>query len=52
MAPESGDSSGGERPKPPPDYKVYKSRRGLSLGKPDLSSLREKVRPKGQKDPG
>ena len=47
MAPESGDSSGGERPKPPPDYKVYKSRRGLSLSKPDLGSLREKVRPKG-----
>jgi LCP family protein required for cell wall assembly len=51
MAPESGDSSGGERPKPPPDYKVYKARRGLSVGKPDLSSLREKVRPKGEKDP-
>ncbi len=51
MAPESGDSSGGERPKPPPDYKVYKSRRGLSVGKPDLSSLREKVRPKGEKGP-
>jgi LCP family protein required for cell wall assembly len=51
MAPESGDSGGGERPKPPPDYKVYRSRRGLSIGKPDLSSLREKVRPKGEKDP-
>ena len=52
MAPESGDSSGGGRPKPPPDYKVYRSRKGLSLGKPDLGSLREKVRPKGGKDPG
>jgi LCP family protein required for cell wall assembly len=52
MAPESGDSSGGGRPKPPPDYKVYKSRKGLSLGKPDLSSLREKVRPKGEKSSG
>ena len=51
MAPETGDSSSGERPKPPPDYKVYKSRRGLSVGKPDLGSLREKVRPKGGKDP-
>src|ERR687897_210710 len=50
MAPESGDSTGGERPKPPPDYKVYKSRRGLSLSKPDLGSLREKVRPKGDGD--
>ena len=50
MSPESGDSGGDERPKPPPDYKVYKSRRGWSAGKPDLSSLREKVRPKG-KDP-
>lgn len=52
MAPESGDSGGGERPKPPPDYKVYKARRGLSLNKPDLGGLREKVRPKGEKDPG
>jgi LCP family protein required for cell wall assembly len=51
MAPESGDSGGGERPKPPPDYRVYKSRKGLSLGKPDLGSLREKVRPKGEKEP-
>jgi LCP family protein required for cell wall assembly len=51
MAPESGDSSGGERPKPPPDYKVYRSRRGLSLNKPDLASLREKVRPKSEKGP-
>jgi LCP family protein required for cell wall assembly len=50
MAADSGDSGGGERPKPPPDYKVYKSRRGFSLGKPDLGSLREKVRPKGGKD--
>ncbi len=37
--------SDGERPKPPPDYKVYKSRRGLS--KPDLSSLKDKVLPGG-----
>ncbi len=51
MANGSGDSGGGERPKPPPDYKVYKARRGLSIGKPDLSSLREKVRPKGEKEP-
>ena len=50
MAADSGDSGGSERPKPPPDYKVYKSRRGLNIGKPDLGSLREKVRPKGEKD--
>jgi len=31
----------GGRPEPP-DYKVYKSRRGLGFGKPDLSSLRDK----------
>ena len=35
----------GERPKPPPDYKVYKSRRGAGFSKPDLGSLSEKVRP-------
>ena len=47
MAPESD----GERPKPPPDYKVYRSHRGVSLGKPDLGSLREKVSSKRPKDP-
>src|SRR5687767_2326867 len=51
MAPESGDPSGGDRPKPPPDYKVYKARRGLNLTKPDLGSLREKMRPKRDSDP-
>ena len=45
------NSSDDERPKPPPDYRVYKSRRGLSVGKPDLASLKEKVRPKGERDP-
>ncbi len=44
------DESDRERPKPPPDYRVYKSRRGLSLNKPDLGSVREKVRPKGTGD--
>lgn len=43
-----------------PDYKVYRSRRGPSIGKPDLASLREKLRPgktgeprapKGRKEP-
>ena len=51
MAPQSTGPGDGERPKPPPDYRVYKSRRGLGLGKPDLGSLREKVRPKGEKEP-
>jgi len=41
------NGSEGERPKPPPDYKVYKSRRGLGSEKPDLASLREKLRPGG-----
>lgn len=40
----------GERPEPP-DYKVYKSRRGLGFGKPDLSSLKERLRPSGGKSP-
>ena len=40
-----------ERPKPPPDYKVYRSRRAPSVGKPDLSSLREKLQPGGSKKP-
>lgn len=40
-----------ERPKPPPDYKVYRSRRMPSVGKPDLKSLREKVKPGGPKEP-
>ncbi|HYH61373.1 MAG TPA: LCP family protein [Solirubrobacterales bacterium] len=40
-----------ERPKPPPDYKVYRSRRMPSVGKPDLKSLRDKVKPGGQKKP-
>jgi len=40
-----------ERPKPPPDYKVYRSRRVPSVSKPDLSSLREKLKPKGSKEP-
>jgi LCP family protein required for cell wall assembly len=46
------DESDRERPKPPPDYRVYKSRRGLSLGKPDLGSVGEKVRPKGKEPSG
>jgi LCP family protein required for cell wall assembly len=42
----------GERPKPPPDYKVYRSRRGPSLGKPALGSLGDKARPgSGSKPP-
>ena len=44
---ESGDSSGGERPKPPPDYKVYRARRGLNLGKPDLGRAARKGASKG-----
>ncbi len=43
MAPDSR----GERPKPPPDYKVYKSRRGAGFSKPDLGSLKDKLRPGG-----
>ncbi len=41
----------GERPKPPPDYKLYRSRRGPNIGKPDLSSLRGKSQPPGGKGP-
>jgi len=41
MAPDTE----GERPKPPPDYKVYKSRRGTGFSKPELGSLRDKMRP-------
>lgn len=43
---------GEQRPARPPDYKVYRSRRGLlsRLRKPDLSSLRERER-KGTKAP-
>jgi LCP family protein required for cell wall assembly len=41
MAPDSS----GKRPKPPPDYKVYKSRRGPGFSKPELGSLKEEVRP-------
>ncbi len=52
------DPSDGERPKPPPDYKVYRAKRGLK--KPDLGSLREKAlpgsgkpgRPPAEKGPG
>jgi LCP family protein required for cell wall assembly len=40
-----------------PDYKVYRSRRGPRLGKPDLAGLREKAtskgrKPRGEKAPG
>jgi LCP family protein required for cell wall assembly len=31
-------------PPEPPDYKVYRSRRGPSIGKPDLASLRDRLR--------
>ena len=47
MAPPGED----ERPKPPPDYKVYRSRRGPAISRPDLSSLKEKLSP-GQRKPG
>ncbi|MEJ7876108.1 MAG: LCP family protein [Solirubrobacterales bacterium] len=47
MAPPTDD----ERPKPPPDYKVYRSRRVPSVGKPDVGSLRERLAPKGPKKP-
>jgi LCP family protein required for cell wall assembly len=42
-----------QRPSAPPDYKVYKSRRGFlsRFRKPDLSSLRERTR-KGPRPPG
>ncbi|MEJ7875106.1 MAG: LCP family protein [Solirubrobacterales bacterium] len=40
-----------ERPKPPPDYKVYRSRRVPSVGKPNVGSLRERLAPKGPKKP-
>jgi LCP family protein required for cell wall assembly len=37
-----------ERGRPdPPDYKVYRSRRGVGSAKPDLSSLRDKVKRSG-----
>jgi LCP family protein required for cell wall assembly len=39
-----GDEGG---PPERPDYKVYRSRRGPKLSKPDLAGLREKVKPKG-----
>jgi LCP family protein required for cell wall assembly len=40
------------RPPKRPDYKVYRARKGFSLGKPDLSSLRGKVvKKKGPDDP-
>jgi len=37
-----------------PDYKVYRSRRGILSGlrKPDLSGLRQKAKPKGGPKPG
>lgn len=41
------DQEGG--PPEPPDYKLYRARRGPRLGKPDLASLREKAR--GSKAP-
>lgn len=35
----------------PPEYKVYRSRRGGGGGKPDLSSLRDRYRPSGSQQP-
>lgn len=40
----------GGKPDPPP-YKVYRSRRGSGLQKPDLGSLKEKLRPSGPGKP-
>lgn len=45
------NDSEGDRPKPPPDYRVYRSRRGLGLSKPDLGSLGDKVRAKRDDQP-
>jgi LCP family protein required for cell wall assembly len=38
-------------PPEPPDYKVYRSRRGPSIGKPDLASLRDRLRPGRPSEP-
>ena len=38
----SPQDEGGEPPKRP-EYKVYRARKGFSLGKPDLGALRDKV---------
>ena len=38
-------------PPEPPDYKVYRSRRGPSIGKPDLGSLRDRLRPGRSSEP-
>ena len=40
----------GGRPEPP-DYKVYRSRRGPSIGKPNLASLRDRLRPGKSSEP-
>jgi LCP family protein required for cell wall assembly len=47
MAPAGED----DRPQPPPDYKVYRSRRGPALSRPDLGTLKEKLRPGGGERP-
>jgi LCP family protein required for cell wall assembly len=38
-------------PTGPPEYKVYRSRRGPRLGKPDLAALRERLRKRDEREP-